>query len=51
MIKRQDQLLHHPYTSFTTVTDFISQAAHDPQVLAIKICLYRTGRIRRFPKR
>ena len=42
-IKQQDQLLHHPYSSFATVTDFIKQAAHDPKVLALKICLYRTG--------
>ena len=42
-IKQQDQLLHHPYSSFATVTDFIKAAAHDPKVLAIKICLYRTG--------
>lgn len=43
-IKQQDQLLHHPYSSFATVTDFIRAAAHDPKVLAIKICLYRTGK-------
>ncbi|HEX8852433.1 MAG TPA: polyphosphate kinase 1, partial [Pyrinomonadaceae bacterium] len=43
-IRRQDILLHHPYTSYTTVTDFIDAAAHDPDVLAIKICLYRTGK-------
>lgn len=49
-IKRQDQLLHHPYTSFTTVADFISEAAHDPKVLAIKICLYRTGQNSPIPK-
>jgi polyphosphate kinase len=42
-IKKQDILLHHPYTSYTTVTDFIQAAAKDPDVLAIKICLYRTG--------
>jgi polyphosphate kinase len=42
-IKKQDVLLHHPYTSYTTVTDFIQMAANDPKVLAIKICLYRTG--------
>jgi polyphosphate kinase len=48
--KQQDQLLHHPYTSFATVTDFISQAAHDPKVLAIKICLYRTGQNSPIPK-
>lgn len=49
-IKKQDQLLHHPYTAFTTVTDFISEAAHDPRVLAIKICLYRTGQNSPIPK-
>jgi polyphosphate kinase len=43
-IRRQDILLHHPYTSYTTVTDFIDVAAHDPDVMAIKICLYRTGK-------
>lgn len=42
-IKRQDILLHHPYTSYTTVTDFIGAAAKDPDVVAIKMCLYRTG--------
>jgi polyphosphate kinase len=36
-IKKQDVLLHHPYTSYTTVTDFIQMAANDPKVLAIKI--------------
>jgi polyphosphate kinase len=49
-IKQQDQLLHHPYNSFTTVTDFINAAAHDPKVLAIKICLYRTGQNSPIPK-
>lgn len=42
-IRKQDQLLHHPYASFGTFTDFIQEAAHDPKVLAIKMCLYRTG--------
>jgi polyphosphate kinase len=42
-IKKQDILLHHPYISYTTVTDFIQAAAKDPDVLAIKMCLYRTG--------
>jgi polyphosphate kinase len=42
-IKRRDILLHHPYTDYSTVTDFIRTAANDPDVLAIKICLYRTG--------
>ncbi len=44
VIRRQDMLLHHPYTSFSTVTDFIAEAAEDPHVQAIKICLYRTGK-------
>jgi len=43
-IKRQDILLHHPYTAYATVTNFISAAATDPDVVAIKICLYRTGK-------
>jgi polyphosphate kinase len=43
VIKQQDVLLHHPYTSYSAVTDFIQTAARDPQVLAIKMCLYRTG--------
>lgn len=43
-IKQQDILLHHPYTSYNTVTDFINAAAEDQDVQAIKICLYRTGK-------
>jgi polyphosphate kinase len=43
VIKRGDVLLHHPYTNYSTVTNFIRAAANDPDVLAIKICLYRTG--------
>ena len=43
VIKEQDTLLHHPYTAYSTVTNFIRTAANDPDVLAIKICLYRTG--------
>ena len=43
-IKKQDVLLHHPYTAFGTVVDFIKAAAEDPQVVAIKMCLYRTGK-------
>jgi polyphosphate kinase len=44
VIKQQDVLLHHPYTSYSTVTDFITLAARDKDVVAIKICLYRTGK-------
>jgi polyphosphate kinase len=42
-IRSQDVLLHHPYTDYSSVTRFIRAAADDPNVLAIKICLYRTG--------
>jgi polyphosphate kinase len=43
VVRARDVLLHHPYTSYSTVIDFMNEAARDPEVVAIKMCLYRTG--------
>ena len=44
LIHQGDVLLHHPFDAFTPVLELIRQAAEDPNVLAIKQTLYRTGK-------
>src|SRR3989441_5023780 len=43
VLRSQDVLLHHPYDSYDQIVELAETAAKDPQVLAIKITLYRTS--------
>ena len=42
-LRSGDVMLHHPFESFEPVVEFLREAVHDPDVLAIKMTIYRTG--------
>ncbi len=42
-IRKRDVFIHHPFYSFSSVSEYIAQAAEDPNVFAIKLTLYRTS--------
>ena len=43
VLRKGDLILHHPFDTFAPVLELVRQAAADPEVLAIKVTLYRTG--------
>jgi polyphosphate kinase len=43
LLQRQDIVLNHPYEAFAPVIDMVSLAASDPDIVAIKMTLYRAG--------
>jgi polyphosphate kinase len=42
-VRQHDRLIHHPFQSFGAVEAFLRAAVHDPQVIGIKMTLYRIG--------